>query len=554
MSLRDELLNQLRTQPFDLLIIGGGIVGAGIARDATMRGLRVALIEKGDFASGTSSKTSKLIHGGLRYLEQGHLRLVVESVKERRILRAIAPQLVWPLSLTIPLYRGDSRPRWKIAAGLLLYDLLALPCTRPAHHIASPGELLRREPGLNPTGLRGAASYTDCQMDDARLCLANILQAVSFGAVCGNYVALRAFTKTSGRLSGAVVQDIRTAQVFEVRAGLVVNATGPWSDAIRRLSDSTVPARLAPTKGVHLVVPRLTNDAFFFQARSDQRMLFLLPWGAYSLIGTTESPEVDDLETLRATGNDVDYLLSEVNRLIPDAASRLQASGLIATFAGARPLLAFSGSSTRASREHRIEIDRYGLVSVMGGKYTTYRAMAQQTLDLIVRRFGLPVCRDGRSAGRRAEPCLTDHVTLLESAHPVVLNRWREVTGRMAPELLARLLTRYGTGAFRILELLEFEPALAQPVCPHHDVMQAECVYAMREELACTLSDLLVRRTTIAYSACQGLDMLSALTDVLQRYTRLSREELDEQIASYRRFLTDSFAFRRDTPTPALSA
>ena len=311
MSLRDELLGRLRTQPFDLLVIGGGIVGAGIARDAAMRGLRVALIEKGDFASGTSSKTSKLIHGGLRYLEHGHLRLIFESLRERHILRSIAPQLVWPLSLTIPLYRHDPRTRWKIAAGLTLYDALALHRNIQAHRMFSARESLRREPALNPTGLRGTASYTDCQMDDARLCLANVLQAISFGAVCGNYVVLRAFTKTSGRLSGAVVEDSRTAQVFEVRARVVVNATGPWSDAVRRLSDSTVPARVTPTKGIHLVVPRLTNQAVFVQARSDRRRLFLLPWRSYTLIGTTESAEVDDLDALRANANEVDYLLRD---------------------------------------------------------------------------------------------------------------------------------------------------------------------------------------------------------------------------------------------------
>ena len=537
MSLRGELVAKLRTQPVDLLVIGGGIVGAGLTRDAAMRGLRVALIDKGDFASGTSSKTSKLIHGGLRYLEHGQLRLVFQSLKERHILRSIAPQLVWPLSLTIPLYRGDPRPRWQIMCGLALYDLLALSRNPQAHRMVSVRESLNREPAFNPDGLLGTASYGDCQMDDARLCLANVLQAVSCGAVCCNYVALRAFTKTSGRISGAVVQDSRTSEVFEIRARVVVNATGPWSDAVRRLSDSTATARVTPTKGIHLVIPRLTHQAVLFQARWNRRMIFLLPWGDYSLLGTTESAEAGDLDALRANANEVDYLLGEVNRIIPDAGSRVHAERIIATFAGARPLLAFSGSSTRASREHRIEVDRYGLVSVMGGKYTTFRAMAQHALDLIVKRFGL-----------RAERCLTSRISLLEPAHPVVLNRWQEVTSRMAPEVLARLLTRYGTGAFRILELVEFEPGLAQAVCPHHDVMQAELVYGMREELACTISDLLVRRTTIAYSACQGLDLLSTLTDLLQRYGRVSREDLEEQVAGYRRVLADSLAFSASPP------
>jgi glycerol-3-phosphate dehydrogenase len=260
-------------------------------------------------------------------------------------------------------------------------------------------------------------------------------------------------------------------------------------------------------------------------------MIFLLPWDDYSLIGTTESDDVDDLDALRAREGEVGYLLNEVNRVVPDA--RLQASDVIATFAGARPLLAFSGSATRASREHRIELDRRGLVSVMGGKYTTFRVMAKQAVDGIVQRFRL-----------RAERCLTDQISLLESAHPIVLSRWQEVTRRIAPELLSRLLSSYGTGAFRILQLVEFEPGLASAVCPHHDVIQAELVYGWQEELACTVSDLLVRRTHIAYSACQGLDLLSTLRDLLKRYGRISEERLDEQCEAYHRFLADGLAFR----------
>jgi len=531
MSRRAELLTQLRHQSFDLLVIGGGIVGAGIARDGTMRGLRVALIEQGDFASGTSSKTSKLIHGGLRYLEHGQWRLVFESLRERHILRTIAPQLVWPLTISIPIYRGDARSRGQIALGLGLYDVLSLHRGLGSHRMHSARETARQAPGLNPTGLRGAGSYLDCQMDDARLCLTNIVQAVSFGAVCGNYVRLRSFLKHDDRLVGAVAEDLRAAQTFEVRARVVVNATGPWSDRLRRLSDPDAPTRLNLTKGIHVILPRLTHQALFFQARRDERMIFLLPWGAYSLLGTTESSDVDELDALRASHDEVESLLEEVSRVVPEARKRVRESGIIGTFAGARPLLAFTGSSTRASREHRLEIDRYGLVSIMGGKYTTYRLMAQQTLDAVMKRFRF-----------QAERCLTDQVGLLEPVHPVVLSRWQEVTSHIDPDLLARLLIRYGTGAFRILELVEFEPGLLQPVCPHHDLIQAELVYAIREELACTISDVLVRRTTIAYSACQGLDLLSTLTDLFHRYGHCTHEELAEQVESYQQFLARSLA------------
>ena len=531
---RTELVARLRSQSFDLLIVGGGIVGAGLARDAAMRGLRVALIEQGDFAGGTSSKTSKLIHGGLRYLEYGRFRLVRESVRERDTLRTIAPELVWPISLSLPIYRGDPRPPWKVAAGLTLYDLLAMRWHFNGRRMLSPSQARLREPALSPRDLQAVGSYTDCQMDDARLCLMNVLQAVAFGAVCCNYVRLVEFHKASGVIVGATIEDLRERQMIGLSATVVVNATGPWADAVRRLSDPAAPRRLAPTKGVHVVVPRVSAGALFLQARADRRMLFVLPWGDYSLIGTTESDDVDRLDALAATPGDVDYLFTEVNRVLPEAS--LRPEHIVASFAGARPLLAFDGSSTGASREHRLEIDRFGLVSIMGGKYTTYRLMAQQTLDAVLRHRTL-----------RAEPCLTDQVSLLESTHPVALNRWQEVTRGIAPELLARLLTTYGTGAFRLLQLLEFEPSLIQPVCPHHDVIQAELVYAIQAELACTVSDVLVRRTKIAFSSCQGLDMLSTLTDVLQRYGRLSPEAIDDQLADYHRFLGQSLACRGTT-------
>ena len=530
MNRRSELLARLRSQSFDLLVIGGGIVGAGIARDAAMRGLRVALIERGDFAGGASSKTSKLIHGGLRYLEQGRLRLVAESLRERRILRTIAPQLVWPATLAIPVYRGDVRAPWKIACGLRLYDLLAGRGGLTRHRLLSPRRAVQYEPRLNPDGLRAMGTYVDCQMDDARLCLANILQAVAFGAVCVNYVTLLAFQKTAGRLTGAFVEDRPTGERFSLSARVVVNATGPWSDAVRRLSVPHAGTRLAPTKGIHVVVPRLCAHPLFVQARSTRRMMFLVPWAEATLLGTTES-DAPDLETLSATPEEVESLLTEANRVVPGA--RLTARDVIATFAGARPLLAFSGSATRASREHRLEVDAAGVGSVWGGNDTTFRLMAKQTLDAVLSRWRF-----------RAEACLTHQVGLLEPVHPVVLTRWQEVTRDIPEPLLARLLIRYGTGTFRILHLLEFEPRLIQPVCPHHDVIQAELVYALQDELACTVSDLLVRRTAIAFSACQGLDGLSTLTDLLKRYGRFSDEEIATQVHDYHQVLSASLACR----------
>ena len=541
MNHRDELLVILNSRHFDLLIIGGGIVGAGIARDASIRGLRVALIEQGDFASGASSKTSKLIHGGLRYLEHGQVGLVFESLRERHILRTIIPAYVHPLSFLLPVYEGDARGAWTVNAGLWLYDLLALGRNIRPHRMRSARRALALEPGLRVDGLRAAGQYADCQMDDARVCLANLLQAVGFGAVCVNYVRLQRALEADGRLCGGVGEDLLSGRTIEIRATVVVNAAGPWADQVRELSDAQARPRLAPTKGIHLIVPRLANEALCVQTRADRRMLFLLPWGAQgSLIGTTQTEVTGPLDTLCARADEVGYLLEEVNRLLPG--SRLSESDIIATFAGARPLLAFSGSATRASREHRIEVDRRGLVSVMGGKYTTYRRMAQQAVDLIVAQQGW-----------RVDRCLTGEVSLLESLHPVSLDRWQELMRRMDPDALVRLITRYGASTFHLLQLIDDEPALAQPVCPHHEYLSAELVHAFQRELACTITDVLARRTRIAWSSCQGLDLLSTLTDLAQRYAGLTLKTVEQQVEAYHRFLQRSLAFRNGRLPAAVS-
>ena len=540
MTARDTLTARLRSRRFDVLIIGGGIVGAGAARDAAMRGLSVALIEQGDFAGGTSSKTSKLIHGGLRYLEHGRVRLVFESLRERSILRTTAPSLVHPLTIMLPLYEQDTRRPWTVHLGLWLYDILSAGRAIRPHQMLSARRTLALEPGLRVDALRAAGMYADCQMDDARLCLANILQATGWGAVCANYVRLRTILKADGRVCGATAEDVVGGKVFEIQARAVINAAGPWSDGVRRLSDSAAVARLAPTKGIHLIVPRVAHEALFIEARRDRRMLFILPWEDYSLVGTTESAVHSPLDALRAEPNEVDYLLEEVNRVLPG--SHLDASGIVATFAGARPLLSSTQSANQASREHRIETDRYGLISALGGKYTTYRVMARQAVDEALRQLG-----------GAAERCLTDQVGLLETVHPVSLDQWRSLTRRVDPDLLARCIARYGAKTLHVLQVIDSEPGLAQPICPHHEYSQAELVHAVRGELAVTLIDVLARRTRIAWSSCQGLDALSTVTDLLRRYAGMSREDLERQTEQYRRYLADGLAFRKTRPAEALT-
>jgi glycerol-3-phosphate dehydrogenase len=519
---RRDRLERLGRERFDVLVVGGGIVGAAVARDAALRGLRVALVEKGDFASGTSSKTSKLVHGGLRYLEQGRVGLVRESLRERGTLLRIAPGLVEPIPLLLPLLGGD-RPPWQVAVGLALYDLLARGRALDAHRMMSVADALRFEPALSPKGLRGAAVYSDARMDDARLCLETALDAVKAGAVCVNHAAVVDLSTGASGVEGATVEDAPTGRPVAVSARVVVNATGPWGDALRLRSDPTSSRRLAPTKGVHLVLPRVSTHALFVRSPEDGRRVFVLPWEGHSLVGTTESP-ADDLDDLRVTADEVDYLLRVVARTAPSAAARRE--DVVATFAGARPLLGFGeGSATRASREHAVLVDGRGLVSVLGGKYTTHRSMAEHATDVVVERLG-----------RRARPSSTATRRLREPPDAVASSAreaWRLAVERMTPARLARVLARYGGAGADVLALVASDASLADAVCPHHDVALAEMAHGVRSEMALTLEDLLLRRTKVGYSRCRGVCALPRLSEILVRDGGLPADAVALQAKAY---------------------
>jgi glycerol-3-phosphate dehydrogenase len=323
-----------------------------------------------------------------------------------------------------------------------------------------------------------------------------------------------------------------TGQTFEIEAHAVVNATGPWSDTVRRMSDGAASARLAPTKGIHLVIPRVAQEGLFVQHRDDGRRIFILPWQNYSLVGTTETPVNGAPGELRAEPDEAAYLLAAVNRALPGA--RLGAQDVVASFAGARPLLAHGGTATRASREHQLEVDRSGLISILGGKFTTYRLMAKQVVDLVVSR--LPVA---------AEQCLTGQVMLTEPMSPTSAGQWDDLTRGIDPDLMGRLLVRYGAGAVRVLQLMAQDPPLGRPLCPHHEHVAAELVYGMQAEMAWTVTDLLARRTRIAWSSCQGLDALSTVSSLLSRYGRTPQPVIQRQLEEYQQFLAAGLGFRR---------
>jgi glycerol-3-phosphate dehydrogenase len=492
---RAGTLRRLAGETFDLLVVGGGITGAGIARDAALRGLRVALVERDDFASGTSSRSSRLVHGGVRYLEHGYLHLVFEASRERRTLLRIAPHLVRPLEFTWPVYAGARVPGWKLRAGLLLYDALALFRNVANHTPLSAADVLDREPGLRREGLRGGAAYYDAATNDARLTLANAMAAAEAGAAVVNHAAVTELLRDGGRLRGAVVHDALTGDRLTVRARLVVNATGPWSDMLRVQDDPSAPPAVRGTKGVHIAVPRsrLGNaGALTLLSPLDGRVMFALPAGSHAIVGTTDTPTAASPDEVRATEADVDYLLRSANAFFPDAG--LAHRDVVSAWAGIRPLVASGyrahGGATSASREHEITVSGGGVVGVSGGKLTTYRSMAAEATDAAERALGR---RPTRS--RTADvPLPGGDVASLDGE----LTAAREATGGR-DDVAERLVAAYGSRWRDVCALVAADPALGAPLVVGLPYVAAELVHAARSEMACTLADLLVRRTFLAF-------------------------------------------------------
>lgn len=460
---RTESVRRLGSEKFDLLVVGGGITGAGIAQDAAQRGLRTALVEKGDFASGTTHSSTKLLHGGLRYLEQFEFRLMYEALHERNRLARLAPELAEWLPFLIPIYGGGWRV-WRVRIGLWLYDLLA---GRPAgrlHRRIRRDEALALAPFLDRAGLRGAFLYYDCRTNDTRLTLAVLRSAREAGAVTANYCRVTEFVEEGGRLSGAVVRDEVAGGEFMVRARCVVNATGVWADDVAALADPGGPTQLRPSKGVHLIVSgeRLgARDAAVLapSPHGDGRYIFVVPWQGAVLLGPTDTPYTGDPDAVEVVEDDVAYILTAVNRLFPGL--RLTTADIISTIVGLRPLIAAEAETTsQLSREHRIWEGTSGLISIAGGKLTTYRTMAAEVTDLALRRLGRgPVrCRTGE--------------TPLEDG---------------SPEGVAALLREF--------------PELAEPIVPGGEERRVGVAYAAREEMAVYPDDYLRRRTAIALVA-----------------------------------------------------
>ncbi|HET9038940.1 MAG TPA: glycerol-3-phosphate dehydrogenase/oxidase [Gemmatimonadales bacterium] len=525
-------LEQLTAEPADLLVIGGGITGAGVARDAAMRGWRTVLVEQQDFGSGTSSRSSRLVHGGLRYLETGDFKLVLEANRERRVLLRIAPHLVWPLPFVFPLHRGDRIPLWRLAAGMWLYDALALFRNVKTHRMLGKRALLEAEPMLRERGLLGGARFYDAQCDDARLTLATVRSAVHHGALVGNYTAVRALERTAGRVVGAQIEDRLTGARGTVRASVVVNATGPWADKVRVLEDSGAAPLLQPTKGVHIVVERSRLDhreAIVFTSPIDGRVLFILPWGELSYIGTTDTDTSEAPDKLTVSADDIVYLLRSANARFPNA--RLSVEDVRASWAGLRPLLADRDHKAASSRtrEHAIVYGAGGMITVVGGKLTTYRAMAAEVVDRAARELRY---RDGRP---KADGPRTDEDPLPGGeAADLAQFRERGLELGVAPESVEHLLRHYGTEAAGIYNLGAGERRLLRRLVPPHPAVEAEVVHAVRREMAQTVEDVMVRRIHLYYEATdRGVSAARRVAELMARERGWDETRVDEEAAKY---------------------
>src|SRR5213080_737967 len=529
--------------PVDVLIIGGGITGVGIARDAASRGFRTALIDKADFGAGTSSHSSRLIHGGIRYLEQGAFRLVFEASHERQVLLTIAPHLVRPLAFLFPVYRGGRVPAWKLRAGMWLYDLLSAFRNVRWHRWLRATKVRRVEPGLRDRGLIGAALYYDAQTDDARLVIATVRSALRAGALAANYVETTALLKPDGRIRGAVVRDVLTGQTATIRAQVVVNATGPWSDRLRRLDDPHAPAILRLTKGAHVTVPRrrLANEhAVTLFSPIDGRVMFVLPWGELSYIGTTDTDADASPDALRVTAEDVTYLLRSANAAFPDA--HLASNDVVSAWVGLRPLLREDHASpSQVSREHKVFESEHGLISIAGGKLTTYRVMARDVVDRVAARLH---ALDGRPRAPRPP---TDRMPL-PGGEARDLEILVKTAATRVPEATARhLVRRYGSEAAAVLNLVDRDRALGQPIVAGRPDIWAEVTQAVEREMAVRLSDVLVRRLHLFYAARdQGVPATSAVADRLAAALGWDGDRRAAEIADYLKLVEGSRAFAKE--------
>lgn len=509
----------------DVAVIGGGAIGAGVARDAARRGLRVALFEQHDFGSGTTAASTRLIHGGLRYLESADIRLVRMDLRERETLLRIAPHLVRPLEFLLPFYGASRRTRLKVRAGMLLYDALSFAKSVPGHRMLPAAEVRAREPRLAPHGLGGAAAYFDAQAAlPERLCLENVLDAESHGASAFNYAEVTGALTEGGRITGVRVRDRLNGAALDVRARTVINAAGPWLDRVARRLELSPAPRLRTTMGIHLVLPSLTTCALALVSPVDRRLVFAIPWLDHTLVGTTDTDMSGDPGRVRPAAEHISYLLRSVQPYLPS----VTASEIRFTTAGVRALVSEEGRPSAVSRLHRIvdgeRSGAPGLVSIVGGKLTGYRAIAEEAVDQICRVLGL---------GAR---CSTADAPL-PGARPRAAEAW---PAAIAPETRLHLRDLYGERAIDVARLAAADASLAERLEPLSHTIAAQVLFAVRHEQGVRLADVMCRRTTLGFAADQGEQAVARVAALMAAELGWSSATRDEEVRAYRKLISRS--------------
>jgi glycerol-3-phosphate dehydrogenase len=534
---RSDAVAALRAERFDVVVVGGGITGAGVALDAATRGYSVALVEKADYASGTSSRSSKLVHGGLRYLQNFDLGLVREALLERQLMVGLAPHLVRPLPFVVAAFDGE-RPDRKVGMGLNLYDAMARGRRRDdgnwepeRHRVIDGDEVVERLPALAGRAPTAGYLFYDCQTDDSRLVLTVLAEAERFGAVCANRVEVTDLLDESGRSRGVCVRDALSGETFQVRADNVVNATGVWADRLRpdELHDEAEVPRIRPSRGSHVTLAHATLPltAGAIVPAGGGRAIFALPWLGSTLVGTTDNEyDAHDLDHVRPAEDDVDYLLGAVNAYFGVDVGRGDITG---AYAGVRPLISTGDpkKSVDISRKAELYETSSGMITITGGKLTTWRRMAKMAVDRLVEREA------------RTAPCRTHEVPLGQAVDAALLPRVEGVPG----EAYERLAGRYGHAAHEVLAVAGESGELAQPIVAGGPAdLLAEVVYAARREQALSVGDALLRRTRTALQAARGAADPAGAT--AQRVAAAMAPELgwDDAPAQARAFLEEAAA------------
>ena len=536
-----QIPHDISSYPFDVVVIGAGINGAAVARDAAMRGLKVLLLDKGDISNGTTQWSTRLIHGGLRYLQYYEFALVRESLKDREELLRMAPHLVKPLGFLVPVYDYMSHGKLMVQAGMIAYDALSYDKSLERHHIYDREQTLERYPGLNSEGLKGAAFYHDAQVEYAeRIPVENAISAHENGAVVLTYAKVDRIVVEDGRATGVEFEDLLGGERYSAHAPVTLNMAGPWVDEVLSDMDRAEERMIGGTKGSHLVVdpfPGAPQTALYVEAQEDGRPYFIVPWNGRYLIGTTDIRYEDDLDYVEASEEEINYLIEETNRVIPEA--NLSRDDVLFTYSGVRPLPyqpeGAEGSVTRrhllydhAEKDPKIE----GLISTIGGKLSTYPTLAREMVDEVYKKLD-----------RKAPKSRTDKVPLpgSDTKDFEAFTAEFKATSGLTEELAERLLKVYGIRAPEVLEEAGHDHSLRVPLSPSPTVetglLGAEVLYAFRREMAQTLSDVLLRRTMVGLGPRVALDVDEAAAQVAVRHLGWSQERAEREVREYRDFV-----------------